>query len=262
MRGDRRAALAGTDHQDLRGVRVLIEPQRRKDGEVLGGVEPHLGVPDPDGGVTELETVHDPLPIPQGVLEVVERRRFGEIIDRLGEVLRIDRVQPERPRLERDLVAVAGGELDLALLIADAHRCGERIDGQVQVAAGLALEMGPDLADHVEGIDVDQVLARGEPRHPRRVAGDAGAADTDLPVRVLDGGDNPATVEGAGILDPQRRPPLADGECVPLGQGAVEAARSGQGPCRLRTHQRHSPVQHPPGGELLQQHPGTHTAVS
>src|SRR5699024_8122617 len=155
--GDRLPALSGPDEEDLRGIGVLVETEGGKHREVLGGVVAVIRAADPDRGVPEAEAVDDLLPAPGRLLDVVEGRIRGEIVDRLPEVLGVDGVEAEGAGLEADVVAVAGRELDLPLLLADPDRGGRRVDGEVEVAAGLTLEIGPDLPDDVERVDLDEV---------------------------------------------------------------------------------------------------------
>src|SRR5699024_4025458 len=74
------------------------------------------------------------------------------------------------------------------------------------------------------------------PRRPR-------AADTNLPVRVLHGRNDPAAMEHPIGLYPERRPPLLHGERVSLGERARQCARASQDPRNVRTTQRHRPIQ-------------------
>src|SRR5699024_4330982 len=124
--GDRLPALSGPDEEDLRGVGVLIETEGGKHREVLGGVVAVIGAAGPDRGEPEAEAVDDLIPAPGLLLDVVEGRIRGEIVDRLPEVLGVDGVEAEGARLQADVVAVASRELDVLLLLADPDRGGRR----------------------------------------------------------------------------------------------------------------------------------------
>ena len=262
--GDRLAAFPGTDEEDLRGVGRLVQPEGWEDREVLGGPVDVVGPPDADGRVSEPEPVDDLLPTPGRLLDVVERGVRGEIVDRLPEVLGVDGVEAERAGLEAHFVPSPGRELDLPLLLSDSHRRSRRVDGEVKVAAGLALEVRPDLPDDVEGVDLDQVLARREPRHPRGVGRRARAVQPDRAIVVLDRGDDPAPEEAPRVLDPERRPPLQNRQRVPLGEAPRETLGPGEGLGVVGVGERHRPVQDLAGDEILEEDPRRRhqTAVS
>src|SRR5699024_9080595 len=124
---------------------------------------------------SQADTVTDRLANPPRLFREVERRIARQVLDGLSQVLSVDRVQPEWSGLERDLGAVAGRELDLALLLTNADRGRAPVHVYAQTAVRGCLQVRPRHPHDIQRFTVERVFAGREPRHVLRVARHASA---------------------------------------------------------------------------------------
>src|SRR5699024_5745803 len=84
--------------------------------------------------ISQPDTVTDRLANPPRLFREVERRIARQVLDGLSQVLSVAGVDPEWSGLERDIGAVAGRELDIALLLTHADRGREPVNVHAQIA--------------------------------------------------------------------------------------------------------------------------------
>src|SRR5699024_4677822 len=134
MRRNSVPTLARTDQQHLGSIVLTIESERWEDGRVDTRVQHEIITRHTERRIPQADTVTDRLANPPRLFREVERRIARQVLDGLSQVLSVDGVQPEWSGLERDIGAVAGRELDLTLLLANADRGRETVNVHAQIA--------------------------------------------------------------------------------------------------------------------------------